>query len=84
MNENKSGLCTAGMVLGIVGVCLFWLGCMGCIGFIPNILGIVFSSICLAKKKQPRWQVITGLVTSIVGFTLATIVAIIQLILVFL
>ena len=70
MEERKSGLCTAALVLGIISI-------VGSpflnLGFIPGILGLIFSIVCLAKRKQPRGKAVGGLVTSIIGLILGCV-----------
>lgn len=70
MEEKKSGLCTAALVLGILSI-------VGSpflnLGFIPGVLGLIFSIVCLAKKKQPRGRAVGGLVTSIAGLVLGCV-----------
>nr|MCR4929336.1 hypothetical protein [Lachnospiraceae bacterium] len=70
MNENKSGLCTAAMVFGIISVatCLLLN-----LGFLPGVLGLIFSIICLAKKKEPKGRAKAGLITSIIGLVVGGI-----------
>ncbi len=75
MNENKkSGFCIAGMVFGIISIILC------CFGFLPGLLGLIFSIISLAKKKQPKGCAVAGLITSIIGIILGLIVGIILLV----
>jgi hypothetical protein len=75
MNENKkSGFCIAGMVFGIISIIFC------CFGFLPGLLGLIFSIISLAKKKQPKGCAIAGLITSIIGIILGLIVGIILLV----
>ena len=74
MNENRSGLCTASLVLGIISIVTCALG------FLPGVLGLIFAIVCLAKKKQPKGVAVGGLITSIIGLLvggIATIVAVI-------
>lgn len=73
MNQ-KSALCTASMVLGIICLvtCLIFN-----IGFIPGLLGAIFGIVCLAKKKEPRGRAIAGIVTSAIGLLIGAIVTVI-------
>ncbi|MBR5896499.1 MAG: hypothetical protein IKZ39_02665 [Lachnospiraceae bacterium] len=70
MNENKSGLCTAALVFGIISVatCLLFN-----LGFLPGVFGLIFSIICLAKKKEPKKRAKGGLITSIIGLVVGFI-----------
>ncbi|MCR4649610.1 MAG: DUF4190 domain-containing protein [Lachnospiraceae bacterium] len=80
MEENKSGLCTAGMVLGIIGLVTSFIFNLG---FIPCVIALIFSIICLAKRKQPKGRAIAGLVTSIIGLIVGFIVSIVAAIILF-
>ena len=79
MNENKSGLCTAAMVLGIICVATFLIPC---VGFLPGLLALIFSIVCLAKKKKPVGKARAGLITSIIGIVLGFIFTIIWLVII--
>lgn len=64
----------AGLVLGIVGICTFWL----CgFGIIPGILGIVFGA--LGRKetgpggKAGRGMATAGLVTGVIAVVLVVL-----------
>ena len=73
MNQ-KSGLCTASMVLGIICLvtCLIFN-----IGFLPGLLGAIFGIVCLVKRKEPRGRAIAGLITSVIGLIIGAVVTII-------
>ena len=79
MNENKSGLCTASLVLGII--CLVTSFIFN-LGFLPGVLGLIFGIICLAKKKQPKGRAKGGLITSIIGLVIGFFTGIIGVILI--
>ena len=51
---NKSGLATAGLVLGIVGVCTSFIPIVNNISFIMGILSAIFGIISLVKKNRKR------------------------------
>ena len=79
MYENKSGLCTASLVLGII--CLvtsFFFN----LGFLPGVLGLIFGIVCLAKKKQPKGRAKGGLITSIIGLVIGFFTGIIGIVLI--
>ncbi len=80
MEENRSGLCTAGMVLGIIGLVTSFIFNLG---FIPCVIALIFSIICLAKRKQPKGRAVAGLVTSIIGLIVGFIVSIILTVVLF-
>lgn len=59
--KNASGgMCTASMVLGIVGLVLTFV----VIGIVPAIIGLVLGIIALVGKKPKRGQAIAGVVLS--------------------
>ena len=79
MNEQKSGLCTASLVLGII--CLvtsFFFN----LGFLPGVLGLIFGIVSLAKKKQPKGRAKGGLITSIIGLVIGFFTGIIGIVLI--
>ena len=79
MNENKSGLCTASLVLGII--CLVTSFIFN-LGFLPGVLGLIFGIVCLAKKKQPKGRAKGGLITSIIGLVIGFFTGIIGIVLI--
>ena len=79
MNEQKSGLCTASLVLGII--CLVTSFIFN-LGFLPGVLGLIFAIICLAKKKQPKGRAKGGLITSIIGLVIGFFTGIIGIVLI--
>ena len=79
MYENKSGLCTASLVLGII--CLVTSFIFN-LGFLPGVLGFIFAIICLSKKKEPRGRAKGGLITSIIGLVIGFFTGIIGVILI--
>ena len=58
--NSSSGMCTASMVLGIVGLVLTFV----VIGIVPAIIGLVLGIIALVGKKPKRGQAIAGVVLS--------------------
>lgn len=58
--NDSSGMCTASMVLGIVGFVLTFV----VIGIVPAIIGLVLGIIALVGKKPKRGQAIAGVVLS--------------------
>ncbi len=79
MNENKSGLCTASMVLGIISLvtCLLLN-----LGFLPGLLGLIFAIVCLVKKKEPKGRAKAGLITSIIGLVIGFLAGLIGVIII--
>lgn len=64
--KNSSGLSTAAMVLGIVGICLSWIPILNYISLILGILAIIFGIIGIVKK-QSKGKAITGLVLGLIS-----------------
>lgn len=64
--KNSSGLSTAAMVLGIVGICLSWIPILNSISLILGILAIIFGLIGIAKK-QSKGKATTGLVLGLIS-----------------
>lgn len=58
--KDSSGMCTASMVLGIVGLVLTFV----VIGIVPAIIGLVLGIIALVGKKPKRGQAVAGVVLS--------------------
>jgi len=79
MYENKSGLCTASLVLGII--CLVTSFIFN-LGFLPGVLGLIFGIVCLAKKKEPRGRAKGGLITSIIGLVIGFFTGIIGILII--
>ncbi len=52
MEKQKSGLATAGLVLGIIGICISFIPIVNNASFVLGILAIVFSITPLVKKKS--------------------------------
>jgi len=69
---EKNGLSVSGLVLGIVGVCLFWTPFLG---QILGSLAIIFGAI--TRKRQYG---VAGLVLGIVNLVLFTIMLVLPLI----
>lgn len=63
---NKSGLATAGLILGIVGVCTSFIPIINNISFVIGILGVVFGIISLAKKIG-KGKAITAIILGILA-----------------
>ena len=50
--NKKSGLATAGLVLGIVGICLSFIPILNNASFFLGILALIFGIISLVKKTS--------------------------------
>ena len=66
---NKSGLATAGLVLGIVGVCTSFIPIVNNISFIMGILSAIFGIISLVKKTG-KGKAITAIILGILAITI--------------
>ena len=70
--QPTNGLATASLVLGIVGIALFWF-----LGFILSILAIVFGGVGISRADAGapgKGVAIAGLVLGIVGLLLPLLV----------
>ena len=52
VSKKKSGLATAGLVLGIIGLCISFIPIMYYISFVLGALALIFGAIALAKKRS--------------------------------
>lgn len=73
MNEyeeknKKSGLATAGLVLGIIGVCTSFIPIINNLSFVMGIIGIIFGIIAI--KKAGKAKVIICIVLGILAIVL--------------
>lgn len=63
-----NGLGTAGMVMGIVSICISWIPVINVIVFFTGILGFIFSLIGVCRRNVTgKGRAIAGLVLSIVA-----------------
>jgi hypothetical protein len=74
-NPNApKGFAITGLVLGICGAAISIIPCLYLIGIIPDVLGIVFSSLALRKVRagtgSGRRMAVAGLVCGIIGVLL--------------
>lgn len=60
---KKSGFATAGLVLGIIGVCTSFIPLINNLSFFLGIIGVVFAIISLAKKAS-KGKAIAALILS--------------------
>ena len=68
--DTASGLATAAMVIGIIGLILAFIPIVGFISWILCPLAVVFGGTALfgaIQKEKPKGAAITGLITGIVG-----------------
>ena len=66
---NKSGLATAGLVLGIIGIVLSFIPIINNIAFVLGILALIFGIISLIKHAS-KGKAIAGLVLGILSIVI--------------
>ena len=66
MENKKSGLATAGLVLGIIGICLSFIPIINNAAFFLGVLAIIFGIIPLIKKKS-KGKAISALILGILS-----------------
>ena len=67
MNENKkSGLATAALVLGIIGICTSFIPIINNVSFVLGLIGSLFSIVALVKKAS-KGQAIAGIILCILA-----------------
>ena len=72
--KRVNGAATAGLILGIVNVCISWLPLFNTL---PAILGLVFSIVGLSKKDAGgKGRAIAGLIMSSVGLLIVVLIII--------
>lgn len=71
LSQEKSGLATAGMVVGIIGICLSPLPIINNVAFILGALALIFGGVGIAQtgdgKKRGRGKAIAGVVLGILS-----------------
>lgn len=67
--KNSSGLATAGMVLGIIGVVLSFIPIINNIAFFIGILALIFGIIGIVKKTE-KGKAIAGIVLGILSIAI--------------
>lgn len=58
---KKSGFATAGLVLGIIGICTSFIPFVNNLSFVLGLIGVIFTIISLIKKAS-KGQAIAGLI----------------------
>ena len=66
MEEKKSGLSTAGLVLGIIGICLSFIPIINNAAFVLGVLATIFGLVGLIKKKGTG-KAVAGLVLGVIA-----------------
>ena len=65
---EKSGLCTAGLVLGIIGVCTSFVPIINNLSFIMGVLAVIFGLISI--KKAGKGKMISTIVLGVLAITI--------------
>ena len=69
LEKNKSGFATAGLVLGIIGICTSFIPIVNNISFILGLIGAIFGIIALIKKAS-KGQAIAGIILCILAIAI--------------
>ncbi len=65
---EKSGLCTAGLVLGIIGVCTSFVPIINNLSFVMGVLAVIFGLISI--KKAGKGKMISTIVLGVLAITI--------------
>lgn len=68
-NTKKSGFATAGLVLGIIGLCTSFIPIINNLSFVMGILAIIFGIIALTKKSG-KGKVIASIILGILAIAI--------------
>ena len=72
--KRVNGAATAGLILGIINVCISWIPLLNAL---PAILGLIFSIVGLSKKDAGgKGRAIAGLIMSGVGLLIVVLIII--------
>lgn len=66
---EKSGFATAGLVLGIIGVCTSFIPIVNNMSFVLGLIGILFGIVSLVKKAS-KGQAIVGIIICILAIVI--------------
>lgn len=67
--KKKSGFATAGLVLGIIGICTSFIPILNNISFILGLIGILFGIVSLIKKAS-KGQAIAGIIICVLAMVI--------------
>lgn len=67
--KKKSGFATAGLVLGIIGICTSFIPIINNLSFILGLMGMIFGIVSLFKKAS-KGQAITGVILCILAMVI--------------
>lgn len=68
-NTKKSGFATAGLVLGIIGICTSFIPIINNLSFFMGIIAIIFGVIALIKKAG-KGKTITAIILGILAIAI--------------
>lgn len=71
--KEKSGLATAALVLGIIGICLSFIPILNNVSFVLGILAVIFAVISLAKKKS-KGKAIASLILGVLSVVILSLI----------
>ena len=66
---KKSGFATAGLVLGIIGICTSFIPFVNNLSFVLGLIGVIFTIISLIKKAS-KGQAIAGLILCVLAIVI--------------
>ncbi len=69
LKEKRSGFATAGLVLGIIGICLSFIPILNNASFFLGILAVIFAIVSLIKKAS-KGKAIAGLILGILSIAI--------------
>lgn len=67
--KKKSGFATAGLVLGIIGMCTSFIPIINNLSFVLGIIGLIFGIVSLIKKAS-KGQAIAGVILCILAMVI--------------
>ena len=68
-NTKKSGFATAGLVLGIIGICTSFIPIVNNLSFVLGAIGVIFAIISLVKKAS-KGQAIAGVILCVLAIVI--------------
>lgn len=67
--KKKSGFATAGLVLGIIGICTSFIPIVNNLSFVLGLIGAIFAIVSLIKKAS-KGQAITGIILCVLAIVI--------------
>lgn len=67
--KKKSGFATAGLVLGIIGICTSFIPIVNNLSFVLGAIGVIFAIISLVKKAS-KGQAIAGVILGVLAIVI--------------